>query len=419
MGSLSATCEISELTDELDQVQHSRKNSGLSVSHKDGKLPVLRLGFKDSLEDDINQLFESFNLKNSSRISSPSHPVDGSPLRKNALKKPIVVGMPRSPRIGSSEPVTLKQALRDLCLSKASEMAAMRRLSKSSASSGNSEAGRIKNLYDAKIVDTIAASTSSEVKGSMLEISLVPEESGSSSPAETAQKIDIPLESSNYGAQGPSPKSSSYDIQTGVIQKGNNLPSSSSSNDKLKNSRAPEMKSLKNSRAPKMKASIQRLYSPRSLAAKLHQDGGSNLTRTAAVPTSEQVLVKTLKEEMVQQQESVPESASLSCLNDDESVAEPHSIVSASRKLANKASASKPGRKGRLHNLHSSSSSVSGTRVAKSARSTSRIAKPAIRNKNSIKKKAKQDLVSAAASSEKYTEATETNPTTSQFICKR
>lgn len=404
MGSLSTTCEISEAIDELDHIQHSRKTSGLSVGHREGKLPVLRLGLKDSLEDDINQLFETFNLKKSSRISSPSHQIDGSPLRKNALKKPIVVDVPRSPRIGSSEPMTLKQALRDLCLSKASEVAAMRRPSKSRASSANSEAGRIKNLYDAKIVETTAASSLREGKGSVLEISLVPEGSGSSSPAETSLPIDIPTASSSCGAQ-VSEKSLSCSNQAGLVQKDNNMSSSSSSEDKIRNSRAPEMKS-----------SIQRPYSPRSLAVQLHHDVGIDQAQDAAVATLEQATVKTLKEELLRQQESIPTVASLSFSNNNESIAEAHSNVSPAKNAGNKAS--KPGRKGKPLNLHSSSSSVSGTRVGKSARTATRIMKPA-RNKSSIKKKAKQDSDSAAALSDKHTEPGQSNPTTSQLICKR
>ncbi|KAK4759073.1 hypothetical protein SAY87_020374 [Trapa incisa] len=406
MGSLSTTCEISEVLDDMHHVEHSGKTSGLSVGHREGKLPVLRLGLKDSLEDDINQLFESFNLKNSSRISSPAHQIDGSPLRKKSLKKPITVGVPHSPRIGGSEPLTLKQALRDLCLSKASEVAAMRRLSKSSASPVNSEAGRIKNLYDAKVVETIAASSVHQGKGgSVLEILLVPEGSGSSALAEMSRQMDIPTASSSHSAR-VSEKSLSCSNQERVVQKDSNIPSSSSSVDKTRN--PPVLK---------MKSSTQRAYSPRSLAVQLHREMEIIQTHdTAALSTVEKVTVKTLKEELVEQQENVPQSASLSFLNDNEGTAETHNNVSPAKNGGNKASASKPGRRIRLHNLHSSSSSVSGMRVGKSARTTTRIVKPA-RNKSSIKKKAKQDTDPAAALPN--TEPRQSNPKTSQLICRR
>ncbi|KAK4789220.1 hypothetical protein SAY86_020539 [Trapa natans] len=404
MGSLSTTCEISEVIDDLGHIEHSEKTSGLSVSHREGKLPVLRLGLKDSLEDDINQLFESFNLKNSSRISSPAHQIDGSPFRKNSLKKPIAMGVPHSPRIGGSESMTLKQALRDLCLSKASEVAAMRRLSKSSASPVNSEAGRIKNLYDAKVVETISASSVHQGKGSMLEISLVPEGSGSSSPAEMSRRIDITTASSSHSSQ-VSDKSLSCGNQACVVQKDSNMPSSSSFVDKTRD--LP---------VPKKKPSTQRAYSPRSLAVQLHREMETMAQDIAAVSTLEQVTVKTLREELLQRQYDVPQSTSLSFLNDSESNTEAHSNNSPAKNGGNKASASKPGRRIRLHNLHSSSSSVSGMRVGKSARTTARIVKP-VRNKSSIKKKAKQDADSAAALSN--TESRQSNPKVNQLICKR
>ncbi|KAK4748683.1 hypothetical protein SAY87_015269 [Trapa incisa] len=315
------------------------------------------------------------------------------------------MGVPHSPRIGGSESMTLKQALRDLCLSKASEVAAMRRLSKSSASLVNSEAGRIKNLYDAKVVETISASSVHQAKGSVLEISLVPEGSGSSSPAEMSRRIDISTASSSHSSQ-VSDKSLNCGNQACVVQKDSNMPSSSSFMDKTRD--LP---------VPKKKPSTQRAYSPRSLAVQLHREMETIRAQDiAAVSTLEQVTVKTLKEELLQPQYDVPQSTSLSFLNDSESNTEAHSNNCPAKNGGNKASASKPGRRIRLHNLHSSSSSVSGMRVGKSARTTARIVKP-VRNKSSIKKKAKQDADSAAALSN--TESRQSNPKVNQLICKR
>ncbi|KAJ6407595.1 hypothetical protein OIU84_010976 [Salix udensis] len=110
MGSYHGTCEIVEAREELDSAEHSkrayRSYSGLSEGGNGQKHPVLKLGYKDSLEDDINQLFETISLKNSSKGLGHSNQAgtSASPLRKNAMKRPITVGVPHSPVIGNSEP---------------------------------------------------------------------------------------------------------------------------------------------------------------------------------------------------------------------------------------------------------------------------------------------------------------------------
>lgn len=58
---------------------------------------------------------------------------------KNTLKQPMTLGVPRSPRVGSSEVVNWKQTLRDLCISKALEVAPMKRLLKTTTSPRVSE----------------------------------------------------------------------------------------------------------------------------------------------------------------------------------------------------------------------------------------------------------------------------------------
>ncbi|XP_051113900.1 serine/threonine-protein kinase D6PKL1-like [Andrographis paniculata] len=74
------------------------------------------------LEDDINKLFQSISLRTASRS------LDFSETPKNPSKKPIRVS--NSPAIRfSSDHVSLKQALRGLCISQAAEMAAVKRLS--------------------------------------------------------------------------------------------------------------------------------------------------------------------------------------------------------------------------------------------------------------------------------------------------
>ncbi|CDY13336.1 BnaC06g14210D [Brassica napus] len=93
------------------------------------------------------------------------------------MKKP---GTPQSPRVfGLSDSVSLKQALRDRCISKASEMAAQKRLSKSAAASPRvSEADRIKSLY---IQVSNESSRRSKGKASLVEMPLMPEQDKPSS----------------------------------------------------------------------------------------------------------------------------------------------------------------------------------------------------------------------------------------------
>jgi len=120
MGSFYGTCEIIEASEELNSVKNS-KGIHQTVSYDKGRAsPLLKLGSDKSIEDDINKLFEALSIKTSCKGSTLSDLPDASPLRKNALKKPIGVGMPRSPGFGFSEPVSLKQALRGLCISQAS-----------------------------------------------------------------------------------------------------------------------------------------------------------------------------------------------------------------------------------------------------------------------------------------------------------
>ncbi|KAE8733984.1 Serine/threonine-protein kinase D6PKL1 [Hibiscus syriacus] len=140
MGSYAGTREIVEAGKKLKPVRQStgsfRPYSGLRFGDKDRKPPVSKPGYKGSLEGDINRLFKSIKLK------GPNG------------------------------------ALRDLCVSKASEMAAMKRKSMSISSPGVSEAGRIKNLFKSVVVESTSGSGCSvgEGKRGVVEISLVPEE---------------------------------------------------------------------------------------------------------------------------------------------------------------------------------------------------------------------------------------------------
>lgn len=358
MGSFSGTCEIVEAREELNLGQHSRGSND-----NDRKLPMLKLGYKNSLEGDINQLFEAISLKPSSKGLRFSQ--EGtSPLNKSALKRPITVGMSHSPRIGNSEPATLKQALRELCISKASEMAAMKRLSKSTGSPGVSEAGRIKTLYNAVVVEASESGLSlDEGKGGMVKISLVPEESKSNS----------------FG-------------------------------------KMPEHCQMPNMKSPSQSAHS----SPRFTAATAQTNAGNIPIQKEVVSTSRIVEGHTPQVDLALKEKhaSAPSPCSSSTGGN---ILELVEKLPAATKLANRAVAPKPGRKGRLQAVPSSSSSlVVGGRVSKLSRSTSRSVKPVVRNKTSVKKKLKQNSSSAACTSTAYNKVNnDLDNSKSQLVCER
>ncbi|KAG5126299.1 hypothetical protein JHK82_027134 [Glycine max] len=340
MGSFSGTCEIVEAREDLNTEKDTgiyQSNSGYSLDEKFQKHPVQKLGYKGNLDDDINKLFESITLKSSSRDLGFIHGT--SPKMKSALKKPIAVGASRSPRVGPSEPVTLKQALRDLCISKASEMASMKRLSKSTASPRISEVGKIHTLYNSVVVEGRRSEPSNvESKGSTSEISLVPEESNSLS-LDNAYQSRSTVKSTSLS---PNVQSSKIAVAIAITQ----------------------------------------------------NDTGASLMPSDLASSSSKVGVLSPSSEPAQIEKQTSESSSSSC-NTNGSKLELPENASSPKKIGNKASASKNGRKGRLQTVSSSSTSVNGNRVCKLSRNAPRTVKTIIKNKNFGKKKVKQDSVSA------------------------
>ncbi|XP_010553374.1 PREDICTED: serine/threonine-protein kinase KIPK1-like [Tarenaya hassleriana] len=207
MGSFTGACEIVEEKDEVKSAKHSsRYCRPVSGSGKDLEHPVGKPSYRGSLEYDIDKLFQSVTAKSSAKgvtgssfhrlemSSSTGTSRSTSPSRRNPMKKPITMGTPRSPRVGPSDSVSLKQALRDLCISKASEMAAQKRLSKSAAASPRiSEADRIKSLYNQVLVESANRSLLhvDKGKGSLVEMSSTPEENKPSSSRSVPQEFDV------------------------------------------------------------------------------------------------------------------------------------------------------------------------------------------------------------------------------------
>ncbi|MBA0867128.1 hypothetical protein Goshw_027492 [Gossypium schwendimanii] len=361
MGSYSGSCEIVEAGEELKPVQRSRRtyrpHIGLGIGEKDQKPPVQKLGYKNSLENDINQLFEAINVKGPKGLSvSYQGGTSSSSLKKNALKKPIAVGMPHSPRIGGSEPLSLKQALRDLCISKASEMAAMKRLSMSISSPSASEAGRVKSSFNPVVVDS--GVPGNEHKGSMVEISFVPED-------------DKPTSSRMMTAPRQAPK--------------NKLMSQSAN------------------------------CSPQFPRATMQISTGTSTSTQTDSSTSRKVGTQAPKAEMCRKEKHTSAS-SPSCSYADDNTLEPESNVPASTKVPKRSPVPKSGRKGRLHAVPSSSL-TNGNKASRTTRNIPRVAKTIVRNKSSVKKKTKQDSSSAANTSKEVNSHLDSNA--SQIICQR
>lgn len=173
MSTLYGTHEIIELTESYDL--------GSKISGDTGKQHLGKSLKKPSIEDDINKIFEAIEIGSSRRgIGQPERHVRDSS-HKSAMKRPMRVSPSHASGIGISEAVSLKQALRGLCISQASEMAAVKkRMSRPSASPGISEVGAIKKLYRAVVIESgEAAQPPDEVIGNLMEISFVPERSSS------------------------------------------------------------------------------------------------------------------------------------------------------------------------------------------------------------------------------------------------
>ncbi|OMO93865.1 Protein-tyrosine phosphatase/arsenate reductase [Corchorus capsularis] len=200
MDTLPSTSEIVESTDELE--------AELKMGEYGKNHYMPRSGNKYSIEEDINRLFEAIDIRTSSRVSGFSSEFGRDALRKSAMKRPVRVGSSQASGIGISESVSLKQALRGLCISQASEMAAMKkRLSKPAGSSGVSEAGTIKRLYRAVVVEANGSGIPlNEGKGNLVEISLVPEKITSNSSDKMPESLQVPDKEDFYQNSNASDK---------------------------------------------------------------------------------------------------------------------------------------------------------------------------------------------------------------------
>lgn len=142
MNASSNTCEIVEYREEIFPEFETDEKPQSSCSYKSGK--------RYSIEADIDRLFKAIEIKSTSRGHSTSRS------QQSSLKRPIKVCPSQASGIGIAEPVSLKQALRGLCISQASEMAALKRVSKQCSSSRVSEVGTVKKLVEISLVPEIS-----------------------------------------------------------------------------------------------------------------------------------------------------------------------------------------------------------------------------------------------------------------------
>ncbi|PSS01383.1 Serine/threonine-protein kinase [Actinidia chinensis var. chinensis] len=426
MGSFSGTCEITEAKDEMTSVQNSKGKYQTAAHGRSRKPPLLKLGYDYSLEADINKLFEAISIKSSSK----SLDLSDIPSRKNALKKPVGVGVPRSPGIGFSESVSLKQALRRQCISQASELAAMKRLSKSTCSPRDSEAGKIANLYRSSVVETGESSGAlNEVNGRGLEISLVPEE-GTSSSTEKPMYLPAPKMKSYSQSAHSSPRFALATTEKGtesalvnneivpVATEVWNQPSKSESSQETKHAVVPTLSSHNSGDSvleSKMKSTSRSAHSsPRFALAPTEKC--ASLIKTEK-PMSTEVRSQTPNLELLKKAKHVGDS-SLLHHSTDGSLASGNNP--ASMKLSSKVSAPKLRRKGKLQTVSSSSTAIKTNKGSKLTRKTPHLVKPVIRNKQIVKKNLKQDSASVGSTSNINKEITSgLDLSNSQLLCQR
>ncbi|XP_062202821.1 serine/threonine-protein kinase D6PKL1-like [Phragmites australis] len=186
MGSSGCSLEIVESTEEEF---NSVPVGGSSLLHIKVKAEEKGGKCRDyPVEDDLDQLLKAIDSRTFRRALSPGN-TRGDPLGKCALKKPARSGLSQNAGIGiSSKTVNMKQALRRLCISQASEMAAMRRLSMSPGSSSSSEAGTIHRLYASLMVQSNDESyLHDDEKMNLIQISITPEKIDKNSSRGTSE----------------------------------------------------------------------------------------------------------------------------------------------------------------------------------------------------------------------------------------
>ncbi|PIM98381.1 putative serine/threonine protein kinase [Handroanthus impetiginosus] len=391
MGPSRGNCEIVEVKDEPSTIRRHQQIRGQ-------RPPTVKKVINKSLEDDIDKLFESVNLRTSKSL-------DLSDWRRNASKKPMRAAGSLSPGIGFSEPVSLKQALRGLCISQAAEMAAVKRLSMPSASPRISEAGKIMNLYRSVVgeaggsgcsppdgQESTSCSYENFTRSRQDSFKNSATQSSVSSPSYSVKpKVKIVERVSNETGR-PLAECSGY----GVGISASELP---------RHLHDPEPKSLNQTAhsSPQIPAALVIKETESSLVRNDIKDASGDKHLVEVVHTQDE------KRKLVSYDNlSIP----------DKKASSPRNNSATPSKVVNKA-APKVRRKTKLQTV-SSSSAVKSNKDVKSTRSTSRTVKPVIRNKNLVIKKSKKVAVSADGKSKtSYDVKVGPDHGSGQLICQR
>ncbi|XP_038706438.1 serine/threonine-protein kinase D6PKL1-like isoform X1 [Tripterygium wilfordii] len=344
MDASPSTSEIVESTEELDFEARRGGKAKMKFMPKSGK--------KTYIEDDINRLFGAIDVKTSAGACSLSHAGGGDALRKSLMKRPMRVGSSQASGIGVSEPVSLKQALRGLCISQASELAATKRLLRPAGASGIPESGTIKRFYRAVVVeDNGSVSHLTQGKANLVEISLVPERITSDSSEKRFGPLEVPKAELSNLSSHPSAPLVEVTTQTSMMTK---LPKQD-----------------------------QILHSPCGSDAEITEMGKDMLT-----------------------------SADSSTANISEKVDERTSDLS---KVTVETPMPEKGQKDKFHSAFLFTKSSPGSRVSNSGCNSPCFIKPIFRNKSFMKKKVKQDSTSASSSLNICNEKDDLGPSASKL----
>lgn len=426
MGSFRGKCEITEVKDEHSATRRPQTFRQSRVQDRDQKPPIIKKGLNKTLEDDINKLFEAVNLRSSKSL-------DLSDVRRNASKKPMRGPGSHSPGIGFSEPVSLKQALRGLCISQAAEMAAVKRLSLP-ASPRISETGKITNMYRSVVVETGESSCSSVESGARrIEISLVPEENASCS-----SEILPPLLQDSASTSTTQSSSPSFGIKQIVKNKQHKSADSGHSLDECKGmGKSPVEGNSGTCSAIKLPRKLQdstalnqsARASPLRPAAVVMEDAESNTAHSNIIPVLEVATQKSgagILEGDCSSFSAMPHNnAHDNYSKQDQEVSGLCTVASVPRKEAPTSlkvvdrAAPKLRRKSRLQTV-SSSTVVKDGKDVNSTRSTSRAVKPVVKNKNLIIKKSKKVATYTDGNSNSSYEVNSAQDHSSgQLVCQR
>lgn len=410
MGSFTRSCEIVESNEEMRSTPHPQTFYQAKRHEREWQPPVKK-GSNKSLEDDINRLFEGINIRTSKSLDLSDRANTGFS-RKNASKKPMKVGVSYSPGIGFSDPVSLKQALRGLCISQAAEMAALKRLSKPPGSPGVLEAGRITHLYRSVVIEAgdsgLPLSEGGEGK---VEISLVPEESTSNCIERVHGLLQEPKMPSTTQSAYSSPR---FGVKptTKSVENSPLHHAISPASRKFETRASGKMHIKAESQEPKNKLAGQStLPSPQPAVEPIIEKMGLMRTENEITSTSREIEVRPFEVVLSQGENQILSSSvpSPSYANGksklDKNTTGTNNVASGqNRKVGTSVkvvgkSTPKIRRKGKL--LMVPPSNASKTRKeSRSSRATATASKPVIRNKNPALKKTKQESIIAAAKSD-------------------